>query len=244
MGFTNNEKIVHSVALVIGVGAYQEASPLPVAVEEARMIAEALASIDVDVMIVEDGSREQILSAMEAFALKTDNARIALCYYTGHGMTSHGDTYVIPADARIESTADIASNALPLNTVLGSLQSAKTAIMIYDTVQGNPFASSENVFHANADNADVQHGTPSIIAYATRHGGGYHTTDEGHSLYAECLREHLRTPGLTLESLFQKTAGDVVFRSHGAQRPYFCSSLIKPVCLVSEASPILFAESR
>ena len=128
------------VALVVGIGKYQFAPPLPNPDNDARRMAEALRRVKFEVEELYDPDYRTLARALRAFGLKAQKADAALVFYAGHGVQVDHDNYVIPADAKLEREHDLLYEALSLDLILGEVsQAKKVGILLLDACRNNPF---------------------------------------------------------------------------------------------------------
>src|SRR5215831_13472820 len=128
------------VALVVGNGKYIGANPLPNAVNDARVMAQALRDIG---FVVADGfdlGRDGMERQVREFLRKSESARVALFFYAGHGLEVDGRNYLLPVDARLEAVSDLSFETVGLDNVLENLDGkSRTNIIILDACRNNPF---------------------------------------------------------------------------------------------------------
>ena len=115
------------IALVIGIGAYQNAPPLANPVNDARAIGEALRRLNFEVDEVYDPDFRGLSRAVREFGIKAQRADVAVIYYAGHGVQVGRENYLLPADARLERERDLLYEALPLELLLGEASQAQQA---------------------------------------------------------------------------------------------------------------------
>lgn len=84
-------------ALVIGNDKYQE-KPLNNCVNDARAIAHELRSIGVDVNVLSDASKQQMLDAVMDLGVKATQYKNAFFFFSGHGLSNHGRHYIMSTD--------------------------------------------------------------------------------------------------------------------------------------------------
>ena len=81
--------------------------------------------------------REKLLE----FASRTINSDAAVIYTTGHGVEIAGTVFLLPGDYPIkERDAALASRALPLPEIAGSLHARHANLVFYGGCRDNPFA--------------------------------------------------------------------------------------------------------
>ena len=90
------------VALVIGNSAYRSAPALPNPAADARLMSDTLLSLGF--FVVGGGARLDLDKkgfddALGEFGKELIGADVALFYYAGHGVETHGLNYLVPVDA-------------------------------------------------------------------------------------------------------------------------------------------------
>jgi regulator of sirC expression with transglutaminase-like and TPR domain len=140
-------------------------------------------------------------------------------YYAGHGVQSGGENYLIPVDANIPSETYLRDRAVPVQALLGELNDAGNAlnIVVLDTCRDNPFSwkrsGSRGLQVVTNQPAD------SIIVYATSAGSAAQDGTGRNGLFTTHLLNNLKTPGLSVQELFNRTGADVRRASGGSRIP-------------------------
>src|SRR5882757_3205406 len=111
-------------ALVIGNAKYPDAeAPLKEPINDARDVAEELKrdgfSVDIGENLTADGMRR----AFERLYGKVKPGSVALIFFSGFGIQSNRQSYLIPIDATIWSEADVRRDGFSLEMVLGEINS-------------------------------------------------------------------------------------------------------------------------
>jgi formylglycine-generating enzyme required for sulfatase activity len=222
------------IALVIGIGAYQNAPHLANPVNDARAIGESLRRLKFDVSELYDPDYRELSSGVRAFGIRAANADVAVIYYAGHGVQVEGENYLIPADAKLERSRDLVYEAMPLDRLLGEVsQASHIGIVLLDSCRNNPFIErvarsmtvvgrtvATNPGMARVDN--VPRNTMVVMAAKADQ-----IAEDGvdHSPFAAALLTHFQIPGLEL-SLFFRSVRDTVLRAtNNRQEPFVFSSL-------------------
>ena len=104
---------VQRVALVMGNGAYRQVPMLANPRADAEAMAAALERLGFDVELGVDLDLAGMRRAVRDFSRKLQGANMALFFYAGHGLQVHGQNYLLPVDAVLESEADLDFAALP-----------------------------------------------------------------------------------------------------------------------------------
>src|SRR5438552_2974073 len=129
-------------ALVIGNAKYPDAeAPLKEPINDARDIAEELKRDGFNVDIGENLTGEQMRRAFERLYGKIKPGSVALVFFSGFGVQSSRQSYMIPVDAQIWTEPDVRRDGLSLETVLGEINSrgAGVKIALIDASTRNPF---------------------------------------------------------------------------------------------------------
>jgi uncharacterized caspase-like protein/tetratricopeptide (TPR) repeat protein len=222
------------VALVIGNGAYVKAPELPNPRNDAVAMADLLRRAGFDVVDAKlnlgvDATRR----ALRDFSDQVRDADIAIVFYAGHGMEMNGVNYLIPVDATIARDVDVEDEAISLDRVIRTLESARRLqLVILDSCRDNPFVRSMKRTivsrsllsgHGDIDERTLPPNT--LIAYAQRAGA---TADDGtgnNSPYTTALLKHLATPGLDIELALRRVRDEVLNATHNRQEPFKYGSL-------------------
>lgn len=222
------------IALVIGIGGYQNAPHLANPANDARAIGESLRRLKFDVTEVYDADFRDLASNVRAFGIRAAKADVAVIYYAGHGVQVDRENYLIPADAKLERERDLLYEAMPLDRLLGEVsQASHIGIVLLDSCRNNPFiervarsmtiagrAVATTPGLARVDN--VPRNTMVVMAAKADQ-----IAEDGseHSPFAAALLAHFQIPGLEL-SLFFRSVRDTVLRAtNNRQEPYVFSSL-------------------
>jgi tetratricopeptide (TPR) repeat protein len=229
-----NVSVQQKFALVIGNGAYTNVAKLNNPVNDARDMKAALESLGFTVDLVVNGAQEQMESAATRLRsrLSAERNSYGFFFYAGHGVQSGGENYLIPVDANIQSENFLRQKAVSVQAVLGELNDAGNAlnIVVLDACRDNPFSwkrsGSRGLQVVSDQPAD------SIIVYAT---GAGNTADDNPSgrngLFTSHLLANLKTPGLSVRDLFDKTGQDVRQASGGRQIPAVYSQFFETAYL-------------
>jgi tetratricopeptide (TPR) repeat protein len=233
------------VALVIGVGAYQHADPLPNPTNDSREIANALRRLRFEVIEVTDPTIADLRSAQEAFVAALPGADVAVLFYAGHSLQVDGANYFLPIDATMRSPDSLESEAFAAAPLVNRIdQLAKLKIIILDACRNNPFAQTLQAAFAAGERSRIvalglstidyeerssgnaaldTYGT--VVAYAAAPG---RTAGDGigdHSPYTKALLATLETPGMELGTIFRQVAASVMRETGGQQKPEYLVKL-------------------
>lgn len=220
-------------ALVIGNGAYSGLTKLKNPVNDASDVAAALRTLGFQVDLLTDSS----LDAMENSVVRLGNelsqspGSYGFFFYAGHGIQSDGINYLIPADASIAAEAFLKSKALSAQSVLDTLQRAHNGlnVVVLDACRDNPFGWARG----GARGLSVVSSQPpgSIIAFATSAGSVAQDGDGRNGLFTSQLLKYLKSPGLEIKEVFNRTGADVTTVSNNKQVPAIYSQFFKSAYL-------------
>ena len=107
------------VALVIGNGHYPDATaPLAQPINDARGLTAALRAQGVDVDVVEDATRDDMLRAIGRMKAKIKPDTVVMLFFGGYGVQVGRESYMIPVDATIWKESDIRRQGVSIESVL------------------------------------------------------------------------------------------------------------------------------
>lgn len=223
------------VALVIGNGAYQHASPLPNPPNDARAIAAALKEVGFEVVTGTDLDIDGMRASISKFekALR-GGAKVGLVYYAGHGMQVNGENYLIPVDATLESSADLQFQTVNaswlLNEVLASGDDgSRVSIIMLDACRNNPLTRSfakRTRSTAGSGLAEIQAADGAYIAFATAPDKVAEDGQTGNSPFTSAMLRYIKQPGLEINGLMTAVRRDVYNETQKRQRPWASSALL------------------
>lgn len=223
------------VALVIGVGAYQNAPQLANPVRDARAIGDALRQLNFAVDELYDPDDRALTRAIRDFGVKAQKANVAVVFYAGHGVQAAKENYLIPADARLQRERDLLYEAVPLDLMLGEVsQASKLGMVLLDACRDNPFAERlSRSMPSNGLRAPNSGGLARIdnvprnmlVAMSTKADTVAEDGVGTHSPFATALLAKLGEPGLELSLLFRGVRDTVLQATQGRQEPYVFSSV-------------------
>jgi formylglycine-generating enzyme required for sulfatase activity len=219
-------------ALVIGNGAYTSFGSLKNPVNDAGDMADALGGLGFQVDRVVNGSRVQMEAAVERLKNNLGRSRSAygFFFYAGHGVQHNGINYLIPVDADIRSASYLPERAVSAQAILDELNYAgnELNIVILDACRNLP----RHLQRSGSRGLTVMNPPDnSIIMYATAAGAEAADGEGRNGLFTTHLLRNLKTPGLDVTEIFNRTGRDVSRASGGEQRPAIYSMYYETVYL-------------
>ncbi|WP_339472633.1 caspase family protein, partial [Pseudomonas sp. EL_65y_Pfl1_R83] len=111
-------------ALVIGNAKYPDAdSPLREPINDARNVADELKRDGFSVEIGENLTGDGMRRAFDKLYSKIKPGSVALVFFSGFGIQSARQSYLLPVDAQIWTESDVRRDGFSIETVLGELNS-------------------------------------------------------------------------------------------------------------------------
>ena len=236
------------VALVIGNSNY-EVGALVNADDDARLMQRTLTSLGFNVTTLIDADQRAMDEAIQGFGKKLDASDVGLFYYAGHAVQSQGANFMIPTIQegglnRMEE-ADLKYKTVDLGQVIARMEKATNAvnIVIMDACRDNPLkSSSRSLSRGLAPPQTAARGL--YIAYSTAPGDVAldGNRNAGNSPYTQSLAKHLKTPGKSINDVFQEVRKDVLASTNNRQTSWENSSLTDYFYFAGEQSPRELAE--
>ncbi|QDL99171.1 tetratricopeptide repeat protein [Rhodopseudomonas palustris] len=224
------------VALVIGNSKYPDADkPLSQAVSDARELADDLKRAGFDAELGEDLSGDAMRRAFDRLYQRTKPGAAALVFFSGFGIQSGRQSYLIPVDAQIWTEPDVRRDGIALETVLNELNSrgASVKIALIDASRRNPFERRFRSFSAGLAPVIAPNG--SLVMYAAALSAVVTDNTRARSPFADALRGEIRAPGISAEEALNRTRTAVTRASGGEQVPWISSSLAEDFVFVPGA---------
>ncbi len=173
-----------------------------------------------------DGSRAQMTESIAKVgeALKGKQG-VGMLYYAGHGLQLEWRNYMVPVDARIAASSDIAAQAVDVGAVIDAFKAAgnRMNILVLDACRDNPFAGTAS--GKGLAQLDAPPGT--FLAFATAPGNVAIDGDakSANGLYTGFLLQELKKPAARIEDVFKRVRLSVRKQSRGRQIPWESTSL-------------------
>jgi len=211
------------IALLIGNKDYKPGvGSLTNPLNDIRTISDALKAVGFEVLKpVENAQRAAMLLAVHAFAIRLKAAgsdAVGFLYYSGHGIASEGENYLIPTDIDEPSTVLLRVQGVKQSEVLAILRTEAPNAAHYlvldacrNTLQG---ARGGKGFVAVGQQSGV------LVAFATEPGKTASDLGQGSGPYASALAAELIKPGQNDLLMFHNVRVAVIERTSGDQVPW------------------------
>lgn len=241
------------VAILVANQGYVHIGPLANPGNDVALVKDALARNSFETIVVQDGKKETIFSALEkAKELKSKSKiEIALFYYAGHGFQIDGENYLAPVDLRAEGVTQVKAASLALSSIIHGLSVFSTRIVVLDACRDNPFATltvagrgiapaksarpsrSAALRSIGAGLAPVSDTVPgTLIVFSTSPGQVARDGEGAVSPFAAAFAEHMMQPNREVRSLVTHLRRAVIDSTAGQQLPWDHSTLLGNVVLV------------
>ncbi|MCD2173046.1 caspase family protein [Rhizobium sp. C4] len=207
------------LAFVVGNAAYKTGA-LATPANDAGLIAQTLQAAGFDVVGARDLDQNGLHDAMRDFITKVNAAgpnAVAFVYLAGYGLQYQGDNYFAPVDAQIANAADVPVETLRLSDFTKALAAINNrgSIVVLDGARTNPFVANGEPLAGGL--ALVDPDASQLIAFNATPGTIAPPENGAYGAYAHALAETIRTGGLSLADVFDRTRLRVGELTKGAE---------------------------
>jgi tetratricopeptide (TPR) repeat protein len=220
-------------ALVIGNAKYPDAdTPLREPINDARQVADELKRDGFTVEIGENLTGDNMRRAFDRLYNKLRPGSVALIFFSGFGISSNRQSYMIPVDAQIWTESDVRRDGVSLETVLGEINNrgAGVKIALIDASRRNPY---ERRFRPGSQGlAPVIAPNGTLVVYSAALSSVVSDNGSDHSLFVQELLKEIRVPDLSAEEALNRTRLGVTRASNREQQPYLSSSLAEDFAFI------------
>jgi lipoprotein NlpI len=225
-------------ALVIGNAKYPDAdAPLKEPINDAREIADELKRDGFTVEVGENLTGDGMHKAFERLYGHVKPGAVALIFFSGFGVQSNRQSYMIPVDAQIWTEPDVRRDGFSLEMVLGEINNrgAGVKIALIDASRRNPFERRFRSFSAGLAPVIAPNGT--LVMYSAALSSVISDNGGDHSLFVQELLKEIRVPDLMAEETLNRTRVGVTRASRSEQVPWISSSLAEDFSFIPGAQP-------
>jgi lipoprotein NlpI len=221
-------------ALVIGNAKYPDAdAPLKEPINDARDVADELKRDGFNVDIQENLNGDGMRRSFDRLYGKLKPGSVALIFFSGFGVQSNRQSYMLPIDAQIWTEPDVRRDGFSLETVLGEINSrgAGVKIALVDASRRNPFERRFRSFSAGLAPVIAPNGT--LVMYSAALSSVISDNGGDHSLFVQELLKEIRVPDLMAEETLNRTRVGVTRASRQEQVPWISSSLAEDFSFIA-----------
>lgn len=228
-------------ALVIGNSKY-ETKPLTNPENDAADIAGVLGKTGFKVTTVLNADKAALQLALAKFESSLPKRAAVVVFYAGHAVQYQSQNVLLPVDAigKIKRADDLFAHGLVMSDLLQPLVSRKDSVttIILDACRDSPFpdkpefsgglSRSAGVSLAGREDGKARKGGVMegvYIAYSTAPQMTAADGEGRNSPYTKHLKEFLKRPNTTLETILKLTRTEVTKETNGAQTPWYETSI-------------------
>ena len=230
------------LALVIGNANYEKGE-LKNPVNDARLIASTLDSLDFDVILKENlATKRDMTAAIREFGSKRSEYDVAFVYYAGHGIQVDDENFLLPTKEVFEEEFDVMDYGVSVQNVMRYLraQTNEVNILVLDACRDNPFESNWNTTRSlkGGGLAKIPPPTGSLIAFSTDSGQTAPDGDGGNSIYTNSLSKNMLLEDTSIDQVFRNVRAEVLAETGGMQRPVEATQLTGQTFYLKKMSKI------
>jgi hypothetical protein len=211
------------IALLIGNKDYKAGvGALVNPFNDIRVVGQALKTVGFDVMSpIQNATRATMLIAIHSFAEKLKDAgpdAIGFLYYSGHGIASAGENYLVPVDIDEPSTILLSVQGVKHSEVLAILRGEAPNAAHYLVLD----ACRNSLQGSRGGKGFVPVGQQSgvLVAFAAEPGKTASDAGQSSGPYAAALSAELVKPGQNDLLMFHRVRVAVMDRTRGDQVPW------------------------
>jgi tetratricopeptide (TPR) repeat protein len=217
------------LALVIGNSNYEKGE-LKNPVNDARLIASTLDSLDFDVILKENlATKRDMTSAIREFGTKRSEYDVAFIYYAGHGIQVDDENFLLPTKEVFEEEFDVMDYGVSVQNIMRYLkaQTNEVNILVLDACRDNPFESSWNKTRSLKGKglAKIPPPTGSLIAFSTDSGQTAPDGSGENSVYTSSLAKNILLENTSIDQVFRNVRSEVLLATNQLQRPVEATQL-------------------
>jgi tetratricopeptide (TPR) repeat protein len=227
--FLFSQETEKRLALVIGNSNYDK-EELKNPVNDARLIASTLDSLDFDVILKENlSTKRDMTAAIREFGNKRSEYDVAFVYYAGHGIQVDDENFLLPTKEVFEGEFDVLDYGVSVQNIMRYLraQTNEVNILILDACRDNPFESKWNTTRSLKSQglAKIPPPTGSLIAFSTDSGKTAPDGDGENSTYTISLAKNMLLEDTSIDQVFRNVRAEVLAETNGNQRPVEATQL-------------------
>jgi hypothetical protein len=204
-------------ALVIGNDSYAKVTPLVNAREDARVMAESLASLGFNVSMKLDVTQKQFLAELRSFKNQVKAGDEVALFYAGHGVQIASTNYLLPIDIHGQSEEEVRDDAISLQRLLDDMDDKKVkfTLAVIDACRDNPFKGATRSAIGTRGLAPTTAATGQMIVFSA--GTGQQALDKvgpadksKNGLFTRIFVKEMQKEGLTVDRVVRNVRTEVV----------------------------------
>ncbi|MFT4792119.1 MAG: putative caspase-like protein/TPR repeat protein [Paracoccaceae bacterium] len=232
-------------AIVVGNGDYEHVTDLKNAVADARLVANFLRDQGYVVLDGYDLPKRGFEGLLrEALTYIPTDAEVVF-YFAGHGLQIGRRNFIVPVDAQLANSHDVAYETVTLDSVVSILGARSRAqIVILDSCRDNPFLNVSATTELDGALYEGRNGfspmtapVNTLLAYSTSPGAVALDGTGGNSPFTTAFVEVAGARGdVPASSVLEEVRRRVYSETNGRQVPWESSTLVEPIFFGAEAS--------
>lgn len=222
-------------ALLVANDTYASADlKLKNPLSDVETVAAALKAIGFSTTTVANGTKAEIVAAVEAHAIAVDRDgtdAVSIVYFAGHGasLSDPAADFYLPAEVAKIERADVAAHGLPLATIVAKLThfaGRARHLVIFDACRNSPRRGSTAPAMRTGFYGITQQVRGVLVAYSA---GPQETATDGdgrNSPFATAFAKHVQAPCAIDREVFDAVRRDVRDATAGGQLPWTSDGLL------------------
>ncbi|CAF1470308.1 unnamed protein product [Rotaria sordida] len=224
------------LALVIGIGKYENVDPLSNPENDAKDISSTLQKIGFTVETALHLNRVEMKRALVEFEESIQPGDMVLFYFAGHGTQWEDQNYLLPKDIPDEHSVNLNRSAINAQDILNDLGDRNPFVIIFllDCCRKyhlrNPTLDERNPNSSDSESADFKpmHKAGSLIAFACAPGTvAIEGKGQRNGLFTKHLLQHITIPNEDIQLILRDVRRKVVEESKSRQIPFLSDGLLQ-----------------
>ena len=219
---------IQKFALLIANSAYREGT-LRSPANDARALEEKLRSKGFEIDARTNLDKSSMIDAVETFTSKASRGGIVFFYFSGYGLSSVGETFLLPVDAEINGEQDIWREGVSVKSLLSRLdKKAPKAVLI--AIDAARRYSTEVRFRSSPAGLEPNIGTENTLTiYSASPGKVFDDDLANRSLFGKELAVQMGQPNFDATKAFDRIRLNVARDSNKSQIPLVTSTLAEEI---------------
>jgi formylglycine-generating enzyme required for sulfatase activity/uncharacterized protein len=208
-------------ALVIGNSNYHSQNKNKRSITDAANMSAKLKELGFTVKTLFDADLKKMKSAITLFTKRlTKTNSVGLFYFSGTGIQSDSENYLLPVNSTISSDADIQYEAVNVNRIIDNMRHVNKGmnLVILDASRKNPLFKKSRDSHGGL--AKVNSPKGALVMLSTTPGDTTNDENTRMSIFTQQFIKTLNVPSLSVEEVFKKTAQRVYALTQSKQLPW------------------------
>ncbi|MGZ8350426.1 MAG: caspase family protein [Rhodoplanes sp.] len=225
------------MAFVVGNAEYGQ-SPLPTALNDAGLVAEALRSVGFEVIEGANLNQVDFVLSFRKFLERAEAGgpdAVLFIYVSGYGFAFDGDNYLAAVDAKLDRESDIPLETMRLSDLIRTLEGApaRTKVVAIDAARRLPFPLAAAGLAPGL--VAVEAPQTMLIGFSAAPGQLLANGAGPYGAYATATAEMVRAAGLDIAAAFTRIRARTHQLTEGQQTPWHVAALGEPAAILVPA---------